>query len=198
MRIAQSDKYEGNDWWSWAVWIEATADELKNIEAVTYTLHPTFADPVRRVTDRRSKFKLKEAGWGGFTIYARLAMKTGKKRNLKRELTLYYPEGEEAESVTISVNDAKQPDPSQHIETLQRAIQDAAPDATVAPETANETAAGQLKVQLTGPSLYSIAKGIQGWLSGNPEASLNFHKGEIVASNVTASNVLNTLTNLKA
>src|SRR5690242_7675976 len=84
MRIAQSDKYEGNDWWSWSVWIDGTAEELRGIESVTYTLHPTFANPVRRVTDRRSKFRLDENGWGGFMIYGRVEMKAGKTRNLKR------------------------------------------------------------------------------------------------------------------
>lgn len=201
MRIAQNDHYEGNDWWSWAVWIEGKADELRTIESVTYTLHPTFADPVRKVTDRRKKFRLESSGWGGFTVYARLDLKTGKKRNLKHELCLYYPEGHQIEPVTIRINDPKQTDPNRQADALQQAIKQAAPDATVEREPAHKTDAtvqALLSVLLTGPTLFSVAKGIQAWLAKNPQATVDLLKqGQLMVSAVTPGNILKALNSLK-
>ena len=194
MRIAQGEKYQSNDWWSWWVWIEGTAEELRAVESATYTLHPTFYNPVRKVTDRRSKFLLKESGWGGFTIYARVDLKTGKKRNLKHELTLSYPEGHQADSVTIRINDEKETDPNRHAQALQLAIREAAPDATI--ERASVAA---LNVQLTAPTLSSVAKGIHGWLVRNPHATIDLLKdGQMKASRVTGNNVVKVLSSLKA
>jgi transcription initiation factor TFIID/TFIIF subunit len=200
MRIVQSEKYQGGDWWSWSVWIDGKADELRAVDSVTYSLHPTFANPVRKVTDKRSKFRLTENGWGGFTIYARVDLKTGKKRNLKHDLVLYYPEGQEADSVTIRINGQKKGDPK--AEPLQSAIKDAAPDASVERDKAAATsdAIGTiLNVLLTGPTLYSVAKGIQGWLARNPQASIDLlQNGQVMASRVTGSNILKTLNSLKS
>ena len=92
-KISQGFKYEGDDWWRWWVWIEADETRLDEIDNVVYTLHPTFHEPVRKVTDRKSKFKLETDGWGTFTIYAKVVL-TGKKEiTLKHELHLEYPDG---------------------------------------------------------------------------------------------------------
>jgi transcription initiation factor IIF auxiliary subunit len=93
MKLAQSEKYKDDDWWEWAVWIDGKPEELKSISAVTYTLHPTFSNPIRTVTNRRSKFKLRSEGWGGFVVYARVSLKDGGVRQIKRELKLHYPDG---------------------------------------------------------------------------------------------------------
>jgi hypothetical protein len=53
-------------------------------------------------------------------------------------------------------------------------------------------------VVLTGPTVYSVAKGIQGWLARNPQASVDLlKKGELIANQVTTSTVVKTLTSLK-
>lgn len=93
MRIEQSESYQDDDWWEWAVWIEGTKDELDSIESVTYTLHSTFREPVRTVTDRQTKFRLQTEGWGVFTIYARVKFADGKSSELAHELELHYPDG---------------------------------------------------------------------------------------------------------
>lgn len=95
MRIKQSEKYEGDDWWTWAVWIDGSEQELDQITTVTYTLHPTFREPVRKVTDRGSKFRLETEGWGVFTLYARVKLKNGTARQLKHALKLNYPGGKQ-------------------------------------------------------------------------------------------------------
>lgn len=92
-KISQGFKYEGDDWWTWWIWIEADDVLLNEIEVVVYTLHPTFYEPVRRITDRKSKFKLKTDGWGTFTIYAKVILKDKEEIALKHELHLEYPDG---------------------------------------------------------------------------------------------------------
>jgi transcription initiation factor IIF auxiliary subunit len=89
--IAQAAKYEGDDWWEWSVWIEAEESELDAIEFVQYTLHHTFPQPVRRISDRTTHFRLKSSGWGGFTIYAKAVQKDRSETTLQHELKLYYP-----------------------------------------------------------------------------------------------------------
>ncbi|MEM7305271.1 MAG: pYEATS domain-containing protein [Planctomycetota bacterium] len=60
--------------WEWAIWQEGDLDEL---EAVTYHLHPTFPNPIHRVEDRASGFRLKGSGWGQFTIFMNLHLRDG-------------------------------------------------------------------------------------------------------------------------
>jgi transcription initiation factor IIF auxiliary subunit len=98
MRIAQSEKYQGDDWWKWAVWIECSDQELGSITSVTYTLHPTFRNPVRTVTNREQSFRLESEGWGVFTIYAKVDLENGETERLTHELELHYPDG----SVTVA------------------------------------------------------------------------------------------------
>ena len=92
-RIAQDFKYEGDDWWSWWVWIEGTNANLGEIDHVIYTLHSTYKNPVRKIDDRQSKFKLKTEGWGTFMIYARVVSKSKEEYFCEHELQLDYPDG---------------------------------------------------------------------------------------------------------
>jgi transcription initiation factor IIF auxiliary subunit len=91
--IGQAYKFEGDDWWSWWIWVNAEEKKLDEIIHVVYTLHPTFNKPVRKITDRKSKFKLETEGWGVFTIYAKIVLRTGQEISLKHELHLEYPDG---------------------------------------------------------------------------------------------------------
>ena len=91
MKIEQSEKYEGQDWWKWSVWLDGqdTADVAK----VTWKLHPSFPQPERECTDAASGFRMDTAGWGTFTIKADIQMKDGTKKVLEHELELHYPDG---------------------------------------------------------------------------------------------------------
>ena len=93
MKIAQSENYQGDDWWKWAIWIDCSPEELASIESVTYRLHPTFSNPVRKITNRTSNFRLETEGWGVFTIYADVEFERGPHRKLSHELQLHYPDG---------------------------------------------------------------------------------------------------------
>lgn len=91
--IKQGFEYEGEEWWKWWIWIEAPMEKLNEIDHVVYTLHPTFASPVRRVKNRETKFKLESAGWGVFTIYARICLKDKTEIAIEHDLELQYPDG---------------------------------------------------------------------------------------------------------
>jgi len=92
-KIAQDSKYVDDDWWNWSIWVEGNEKDLDEITCVVYTLHSTFKNPVRKVEDRESKFKLESDGWGVFTIYARIFLKDDKEISLEHELSLSYPDG---------------------------------------------------------------------------------------------------------
>lgn len=93
LTIAQDFSYKDDDWWEWSVWIEGPEGELDEIKSVEYTLHPSFPNPVRTIVDRPSKFRLKTAGWGVFTIYAKAAHQNGEQTLLEHDLELLYPDG---------------------------------------------------------------------------------------------------------
>ncbi len=93
IQIQQDQKYHGDDWWSWSIWIEGDDDQLDQIEKVVYQLHRSFPDPVRIVTNRKNKFKLTSAGWGVFTIHARVITHDGAACKLVHELELRYEDG---------------------------------------------------------------------------------------------------------
>jgi len=92
MEIRQSEKYVGNDWWDWSVWLEGTDVELDAVSYVEWRLHPTFPDPVRTVTNRQSKFRLDTGGWGTFVVHAVVGTKTGSTERLRHQLQLQYPD----------------------------------------------------------------------------------------------------------
>jgi transcription initiation factor IIF auxiliary subunit len=95
LTIEQWEKYEGDDWWTWAVWIEGRDEALDHIDFVEWTLHPTFSNPIRRTSDRASRFRLETGGWGQFQIHARVQMKDGSQIKLRHYLKLNYPDGTE-------------------------------------------------------------------------------------------------------
>ena len=72
LRLNQDSDYAGKDHWRWSIWLGGSDAELDDVDHVVYTLHPTFPDPVRTIADRASDFRLDTAGWGTFTIYARV------------------------------------------------------------------------------------------------------------------------------
>jgi transcription initiation factor IIF auxiliary subunit len=92
-KIAQDSKYEGEDWWKWSVWVDASEKDLNAIDHLVYTLHSTFYNPVRINKDRKSKFKLSAEGWGTFTIYCRIFLKNDDQIPLEHSLELKYPDG---------------------------------------------------------------------------------------------------------
>ena len=89
--VAQSQKYEGGQWWRWSLWIEGSDQDLDRIQSVTYRLHPTFPEPIRTVTDRASKFQLRCSGWGVFRIPVEVRLKNGETIELAHQLQFSIP-----------------------------------------------------------------------------------------------------------
>ncbi|MFN0097484.1 MAG: pYEATS domain-containing protein [Gemmatimonadaceae bacterium] len=98
LRLAQSEEYQGEDWWHWRVWLKGDKTVLDRVDRVVYQLHPTFSEPVRRINDRSDSFGLEAQGWGTFTIHARVEMKDGTSIKLKHDLELTYPDGTKTEA----------------------------------------------------------------------------------------------------
>jgi transcription initiation factor IIF auxiliary subunit len=89
--VAQSQKYERENWWRWSLWIDGSDEDLDRIRSVTYTLHPTFPEPIRTVTDRASKFQLRCSGWGIFRIPVTVRLKDGETIQLEHQLQFAIP-----------------------------------------------------------------------------------------------------------
>jgi hypothetical protein len=70
LRIMQDSELRRENYWDWWAWIEGTDAELDTIALVTWYLHSSFPNPVRRTTERTTKFMLKTAGWGTFLLRA--------------------------------------------------------------------------------------------------------------------------------
>lgn len=97
-RIAQSQKYLGNDYWSWSSWIEASPDALQEIDRVVWILHPTFRPSRIERRSRETQFRLDTAGWGTFRLRADLHKPSGELVSISHMLELAYPNEAEAAS----------------------------------------------------------------------------------------------------
>ncbi|MVM34149.1 patatin [Spirosoma sp. HMF4905] len=96
IQLAQGYEYQGNssyDSWKWWIWVKGTEKTLDTVAYVTYYLHSSFPNPVRKVTDRKSKFRLDAVGWGVFLIRATITFKNGKEKQVTHYLELGYPDG---------------------------------------------------------------------------------------------------------
>lgn len=100
IQIAQSCAPAGKDHWKWSVWLDGTGPELDGVDHVVYTLHPTFPEPVRRITERETAFRLHSGGWGEFNIHAAVHFRDGRVEKLDHWLVLggMSRSGEEAVS----------------------------------------------------------------------------------------------------
>jgi transcription initiation factor IIF auxiliary subunit len=98
-RIDQSEKYIGRDYWNWSAWIEASSEELDELDSVTWILHPTFSPSRIENRSRETKFRLDSAGWGTFVLRAQLNFKgQTDSRTISRMLKLTYPDNEGPET----------------------------------------------------------------------------------------------------
>ena len=88
IQIKQESSYIGDHRWTWSVWLIGSVAELDRIDFVTYTLHPTFPDPVREISTRENGFRLTSGGWGEFTIYIDITQKNGEIIQLTHDLKL--------------------------------------------------------------------------------------------------------------
>jgi CheY-like chemotaxis protein len=81
-------EFLGHKMYCFHIILEATDTILDRIESVTYRMSSSHPQPVRTVTDRGSKFKLKELAWGGFDIAAEIRTMGQKTLKLTHRLDL--------------------------------------------------------------------------------------------------------------
>lgn len=91
-RIAQSQKYLGNDYWEWSAWIEASPERLGEVTSVVWLLHPTFHPSRVESTSRATLFRLDTSGWGTFRLRAEIRRRTGEPVTVGHMLELDYPD----------------------------------------------------------------------------------------------------------
>jgi hypothetical protein len=88
LKIQQEVTPHDESWWDWAVWLDGSTDELDEVEYVEYILHPTFPNPVQKINDRATNFRLIRRGWGEFNIQARVHLENKEIIHLEHWLEL--------------------------------------------------------------------------------------------------------------
>lgn len=109
LELKQSSEHKATQEWKWSVWLAGTQAELASVERVVYHLHPTFPDPIRTVTDRKTRFRLDETGWGEFEIVAHVTVNRGAPVTLKAWLKFggtAKPDAVQAVFISCSLADA--------------------------------------------------------------------------------------------
>ncbi len=91
LTLVQDARQQDSGRWKWSLRLVGEDDELDQVEYVQYTLHPSFRNPVRRIDDRTSRFRLDSSGWGEFVIQADVRMKDGTSAHLEHYLELRSP-----------------------------------------------------------------------------------------------------------
>jgi hypothetical protein len=77
-KITIKNNYRPRDrkgWYDWWIYLSTDENIMKEIESVTYNLHPTFPNPVRTKKNRSEGFKLVTSGWGEFRIKVDIHLK---------------------------------------------------------------------------------------------------------------------------
>ena len=91
MRIRNRWKYAGDDRWDWEAFLDdGGTGQLDAVNSVEYILHPTFKNPLRKITTRNNQFTMKTNSWGTFLLRAFVNMKDGSKKKLTHEIELSY------------------------------------------------------------------------------------------------------------
>lgn len=74
-RYPKKDAEFGRRMWAFHVVVQARDEVLDRVEYVKYILDPSYPNPVQVVTDRRSRFKLKELANGESTVRAEIGIR---------------------------------------------------------------------------------------------------------------------------
>lgn len=85
--VQNTSTYAGGGRWDWKIFIVAEPQVLREIECVTYTLHPTFPQPVQEVCNRpETGFAFASNGWGTFAVRVAIRYRGGRVENLEHTL----------------------------------------------------------------------------------------------------------------
>src|SRR5688500_10158919 len=90
LSVRNTSHYLGDDRWEWTVFLNGDSKTLMGIAHVEYMLHPTFPNPLQKVTsigDPAKAFALTATGWGVFEVGIRVMFRDGSVTTLKHMLT---------------------------------------------------------------------------------------------------------------
>jgi transcription initiation factor IIF auxiliary subunit len=73
------------------IYAHGTEEELNKIKEITYILHPTFQNPVRKTSDKSNNFELITWAWGEFTMKIIITTKDGEEYYRDFEFKLGEP-----------------------------------------------------------------------------------------------------------
>ena len=90
MKATNTYKKIRDDWYSWTVFIEGTAQELNEIKQVVYHLHESFPTSRMVSTNALSNFARTNQGWGEFQVCVEAEMKSGGMKNAEMWLDLGF------------------------------------------------------------------------------------------------------------
>ena len=124
IQIKQQTVPKGKDWWEWSVWLDGEKKQLDAIDDVVYTLHPTFPNPVVRVANRKTGFRLDSSGWGEFTIYLQINKKDGSTTKQEHYLELKDAEGRASRARRKSDQSVSPNEPLRHTVFVSGGIRD--------------------------------------------------------------------------
>jgi len=85
--------YVGRRTWEWTIYIKADNTVLDQIDCVTYTLHPTFPNPIRKVCVKGMvdhAFSYTTRGWGTFMVKVLIQFKD--KSEVRKQHQLVFTE----------------------------------------------------------------------------------------------------------
>jgi transcription initiation factor IIF auxiliary subunit len=73
----KTDRRHEMDWYEWCIFSPDPAHDLEDVSEVEYQLHPSFPDPIRKMTNQEQRFALFSSGWGNFQIRIKVTYKSG-------------------------------------------------------------------------------------------------------------------------
>ncbi len=83
----------GREHFNIGLWLDGTNAELDSIEEVSYELHPSFRDRIRRSKDRDNKFAISIWTWGVFEINVTVVFNNGRPpREIPHNMNFTLPE----------------------------------------------------------------------------------------------------------
>jgi len=85
----KTEEKHGEAWFEWCVFVSAPRAVLDTIARVEYTLHPTFADPLRVSHDSQHCFPVYSAGWGAFPLGIEIVFEAGDRQFARHFLQLH-------------------------------------------------------------------------------------------------------------
>lgn len=84
-----TSKYLSNGQWEWTIFVSANAEVVGTIASVEYRLHPTFPNPIQKVTllgNPERPFGLTAIGWGVFEVGITVTFRDGRLMRLTHML----------------------------------------------------------------------------------------------------------------